>query len=114
MKITMYLVFVLFPVNLASNYFFLCYLKWDYIGAAYHHMFVSTFLVLFYILLVFSISDRIKKFLPGPTMQAFHNWGEFLKLGKRQETKLKFNFDNAYPSHISLFFFLLNRYSWYA
>ncbi|OBZ89065.1 hypothetical protein A0J61_02884 [Choanephora cucurbitarum] len=81
MKITMYLVFVLFPVNLASNYFFLCYLKWDYIGAAYHHMFVSTFLVLFYILLVFSISDRIKKFLPGPTMQAFHNWGEFLKLG---------------------------------
>ncbi|KAI8098278.1 mate-domain-containing protein [Gilbertella persicaria] len=81
MKVTMYLVFVLFPVNIASNYFFLIYLNLGYIGAAYHHIFFSVFLLFVYILFISSITSDIKKFWPGLSMQAFQYWGEFLKLG---------------------------------
>lgn len=105
MKITMYLVFTLLPFNVASNYFFLSYLNLGYIGAAYHQVCVGVFLITIYMLLVFSISDRIKRFLPGPTMQAFHNWGEFLKLGKHK-IKLIMNHNFIHLETNSNFYFL--------
>lgn len=81
MKVTMYLVMILFPINIASNYFFVIYLNMGFIGAAYHGVFITTVLLSVYILFVF-IGIDIKKYWPGLTMQAFCHWGGFLKLGK--------------------------------
>lgn len=81
MKVTMYLIMVLFPINIASNYFFVIYLNIGFIGAAYHSVFITTVLLSVYILVIFVCID-IKKYWPGFTTQAFCHWGEFLKLGK--------------------------------
>ncbi|KAG2209364.1 hypothetical protein INT46_002607 [Mucor plumbeus] len=80
MKVTMYLIMVLFPINIASNYFFVIYLNIGFIGAAYHSVFITTVLLSVYILVIFVCID-IKKYWPGFTTQAFCHWGEFLKLG---------------------------------
>ncbi|KAF1803493.1 mate-domain-containing protein [Mucor lusitanicus] len=80
MKVTMYLLMLLFPINVASNYFFLIYMEMGIAGAAYHGVFVTTVLLLVYILFIFICTDA-KKFWPGFTKQAFCHWGEFLKLG---------------------------------
>ncbi|KAL7317042.1 hypothetical protein PS15m_003446 [Mucor circinelloides] len=80
MKVTMYLIMLLFPINIASNYFFLIYMDMGIAGAAYHNVFVSAVLLSVYILFIFICTDA-KKFWPGFTKQAFCHWGEFLKLG---------------------------------
>ncbi|CAO3643081.1 unnamed protein product [Mucor fragilis] len=80
MKVTMYLVMLLFPINIASNYFFLIHMEMGITGAAYHSVFITTVLLSVYILFIFICTDA-KKFWPGFTMQAFCHWGEFLKLG---------------------------------
>ncbi|KAI9478289.1 MAG: mate-domain-containing protein [Benjaminiella poitrasii] len=80
MRVTMYLILFMFPLNIASNYFFLIYLKLDYIGAAYHTVFIAITLFAFYLLFIFVYTD-IKRFWPGFTTQAFFHWTEFLKLG---------------------------------
>ncbi|KAG1472860.1 hypothetical protein G6F56_001292 [Rhizopus delemar] len=80
MRITMYLIFLLFPINIISNYFFLIYLDLAYIGASLHVMAVS-FLFLIFNLIYLTYSNSFKAFWPGFTKDAFRNWGQFLKLG---------------------------------
>lgn len=83
MKVTMYLIMLLFPINIASNYFFLIYMDMGIAGAAYHGVFITAVLLSVYILFIFICTDA-KKFWPGFTRQAFCHWGEFLKLGNKQ------------------------------
>ncbi|KAI9261182.1 mate-domain-containing protein [Sporodiniella umbellata] len=80
MKITMYLVFLLFPLNIASNYFFLIYLKLAYVGAAIHYLVVSSSFLVFYLIYLYN-SRYFRQFWPDSTYEAFRKWGEFLKLG---------------------------------
>lgn len=83
MRITMYLIFLLFPINIISNYFFLIYLDLAYIGASLHVMAVS-FLFLIFNLIYLTYSNSFKAFWPGFTKDAFRNWGQFLKLGNKK------------------------------
>lgn len=83
MEITMYLIFIQFPLNIASNYFFLVYLNLSFIGAAIHICFMSFLLLLLYILYLTLFTQIIQIYWPGLTKEAFHSWAEFLKLGKR-------------------------------
>lgn len=83
MEITMYLIFIQFPLNIASNYFFLVYLNLSFIGAAIHICFMSFLLLLLYILYLTLFTQIIQTYWPGLTKEAFHSWTEFLKLGKR-------------------------------
>ncbi|KAI9257072.1 mate-domain-containing protein [Helicostylum pulchrum] len=80
MRVTMYLIIILFPINILSDYYFLIYLDLGYIGAAYQNVFFCTMLLLTYILFIFVYTDA-KKYWPGFTDQAFTQWGVFLKLG---------------------------------
>ncbi|GAA5809471.1 hypothetical protein MFLAVUS_002879 [Mucor flavus] len=80
MRVTMYLIIILFPINILSDYYFLIYLDLGYIGAAYQNVFFCSMLLLTYILFVFMYTDA-KKYWPGFTDQAFTQWGVFLKLG---------------------------------
>lgn len=82
MKITMYIVFILFPINIVSNHFFLIYLNLSYIGAALHVSLISFLFLLSYIIYLTYFSPALKSFWPGLTKEAFHGWSEFLKLGK--------------------------------
>ncbi|KAG0758471.1 hypothetical protein G6F62_007669 [Rhizopus arrhizus] len=81
MKITMYIVFILFPINIVSNHFFLIYLNLSYIGAALHVSLISFLFLLSYIIYLTYFSPALKSFWPGLTKEAFHGWSEFLKLG---------------------------------
>lgn len=81
MKVTMYLLFVLTPVNFISNYYFLVYKNWSYLGAAYHVLTCQIVLLIIYTLFVFLFTNATK-YWPGFTKQVFQHWGEFLKLGK--------------------------------
>ncbi|CEP17486.1 hypothetical protein [Parasitella parasitica] len=80
MKVTMYILIILFPINLASNYFFLIYLDAGFIGAAYHSVFITSVSLLLYILSIVICTDS-KKIWPGFTAHVLCHWGEFLKLG---------------------------------
>lgn len=80
MKVTMYLLFVLTPLNFISNYFFIVYKQLSYLGAAYHVVTVQSVLLIIYTLFVLLFTNATK-YWPGLTKQAFHHWGEFLKLG---------------------------------
>ncbi|KAI7906061.1 mate-domain-containing protein [Cokeromyces recurvatus] len=80
MKVTMYLILFVFPINIVSNYFFLIYLNLGYIGAAYHIVFIAVILLSVYLFIIFTCTD-VKRYWPGLTNQAFCHWGEFLKLG---------------------------------
>ncbi|KAI8646129.1 mate-domain-containing protein [Parasitella parasitica] len=80
MKVAMYLLMILFPINVASNYFFLIYLEAGFIGAAYHSVFITSVSLSLYISSIFIWTDA-RKIWPGFTTQAFCHWGEFLKLG---------------------------------
>ncbi|CEI93832.1 hypothetical protein RMCBS344292_08058 [Rhizopus microsporus] len=81
MKVTLYLVFLLFPANVVSNYFFLEYLSLGYIGAALHIVFISTFIMLLYTIYLTCITNSIRAYWPGLTLNAFGGWSEFLRLG---------------------------------
>lgn len=83
MKVTLYLVFFLLPMNVVSNYFFLEYLSLGYIGAALHIVFISTFIMLLYTIYLTCITNLIQAYWPGLTLNAFGGWGEFLRLGKK-------------------------------
>jgi MATE family multidrug resistance protein len=89
MKVTMYLILFLFPINIVSNYFFLIYLGLGYIGAAYHTVFMALVLFSVYILFILNCTDA-KKYWPGLTMQALNHWAAFLKLGKGKKHNLNF------------------------
>lgn len=78
----MYIVFILFPINIVSNHFFLIYLNLSYIGAALHVSFISFLFLLSYIIYLTYFSQALKSFWPGLTKEAFDGWSEFLKLGK--------------------------------
>jgi hypothetical protein len=78
----MYLILILFPINFATDYYFLIYLKLGYVGAAYQSVTFVALLLLSYIAFVFLYTDVPKKYWPGFTKQVFQNWGIFLKLGK--------------------------------
>jgi MATE family multidrug resistance protein len=80
MNVTMYLLFILTPINFISNYYYLVYRDLSYIGAAYHVITVQTVLLTTYTLFVFFFTNA-SKYWPGFTIQVFHQWGEFLKLG---------------------------------
>ncbi|CEG74934.1 hypothetical protein RMATCC62417_10061 [Rhizopus microsporus] len=81
MKVTLYLVFFLLPVNVVSNYFFLEYLSLGYIGAALHIVFISAFITLLYTIYLTCITNLIQVYWPGLTLNAFAGWSEFLRLG---------------------------------
>jgi MATE family multidrug resistance protein len=82
MRITMYLILILFPINIATDYYFLIYLNLGYVGAAYQAVTFLTLLLILYILFIFTCTDVTRKYWPGLTPQAFDHWSEFLKLGK--------------------------------
>ena len=88
MKVTMYLVFVVFPINAALDYFFIMYLGLGYVGAAYQSIVYFIITLTFYVLFTIYCTDA-KKYWPGLTTQAFSRWGEFLKLGKVLENALE-------------------------
>lgn len=92
MKVTMYVLMALTPLNMLSNYFYLIHENWGYIGAAYHTDTIQSILLIIYILFILVFTDA-KKYWPGFSRQAFKNWGEFLKLGiyKQQEILYRFN-----------------------
>lgn len=80
MKVTMYLTIILFPINIATDYYFLIYMKLGYIGAAYQSLTFFVILLSVYLLFIFICTDA-RKYWPGFTVQAFTQWSQFLKLG---------------------------------
>lgn len=86
----MYLILILFPINIATNYYFLIYLQLGYVGAAYQSVTFVAFLLLTYILFICVCTDTVTKYWPGFTSQAFQNWGIFLKLGEVHLFCMKF------------------------
>ncbi len=80
MKVTMYLVIFLFPLNFVTDYIAFIYLDLGFIGAAYQSITMLIITLLSYVFFIFKCTDA-KKYWPGFTTQALSQWGEFLKLG---------------------------------
>lgn len=80
MKVTLYLVLFLFPVNIMTDYFVFAYLELGFIGAAYQSLMMLIVTLSVYIAFILKYTDT-KKYWPGFTTQALTQWGEFLKLG---------------------------------
>ncbi|RCH77752.1 hypothetical protein CU098_001671, partial [Rhizopus stolonifer] len=74
MRITMYLIFITFPINIISNYFLLIYLELGYIGAALQLLMTSFILLLLYVFFLSYFTQTFQTYWPGFTKEAFHNW----------------------------------------
>lgn len=92
MKITMYMVFALFPVNILSNYMFLRYWDLGLLGAALHLACFHFAVFIFYSFTLLK-GTNFKIYWPGWTRQALMNWSTFLQLGllfRPSDDRMKF------------------------
>ncbi|KAL0089069.1 mate-domain-containing protein [Phycomyces blakesleeanus] len=80
MRATMYVIALLFPLNLISNYIFLEYLQLGLYGAAYHIVWFHLSVMVLYILSLW-FRTSFRDYWPGWSKQAFSTWNTFLKLG---------------------------------
>ncbi|KAI9028933.1 mate-domain-containing protein [Phycomyces nitens] len=80
MRATMYVIALLFPLNLISNYIFLEYLQLGLYGAAYHIVWFHLSVMFLYILSLW-FRTSFREYWPGWSRQAFSTWNTFLKLG---------------------------------
>ncbi|KAI8381138.1 mate-domain-containing protein [Radiomyces spectabilis] len=80
MRVTMYIIAVIFPFNIASNYFFLQYLDLGLLGAAYHILCFHVIVFITYSIFLLLRTDFLSYYPPW-SVHAFRKWPTFLKLG---------------------------------
>ncbi|CAO3606778.1 unnamed protein product [Cunninghamella blakesleeana] len=81
MKITMYMVIVIFPLNHLVDYILLSKLDLGMYGVSLQNTLFHLIVLVVYGSFLYFGTDFKKKYWPGFTNEAFHHWHEFLKLG---------------------------------
>ncbi|KAI9300659.1 mate-domain-containing protein [Cunninghamella echinulata] len=81
MKITMYMVIIIFPLNHLTDYLLLS--RWDLgmQGPSLQNTLFHFIVMIVYGLFLYFGTDFKNKYWPGLTREAFYHWNEFLKLG---------------------------------
>lgn len=80
MHITLYIIMIVFPINLLANYVFLMHFKMGYRGAVFHSLVFEGSLAILYIIFILRVPN-VRQYWPGFSLECFHSWGEYLKLG---------------------------------
>lgn len=81
MKITMYMVIVIFPLNHLVDHILLSKLDIGMYGVSLQNTLFHLIVLIVYGSFLYYGTDFKKKYWPGFTKEAFYHWHEFLKLG---------------------------------